>query len=400
MTAPPPEDERFEPYEPRRRIPLPVYWIAIALVLWGAMTLLQDSAAHRRSDTARIAQARQTLAQQDAPGALLFAERCSTCHQGDGGGIAGAVPPLSGSPVVAADPHAIVQILLHGITGPIAIEGKTYDGHMPAFASVLDDAQLARLASYVRRTWGSRGPTLDAAFVARERAATANRAGPWQGGADVAQMVPAMGAQPSNPIAPPAPDQALAMRIAFNGVRGGWSCASCHGMAGEGRDGVPRLAGLPADYIAAQLTNFASGARANDSMYTVSRQLAPAERAALAHYYAGLATPSNARPSLGGDIGRGATLALLGDDRAQIPSCFSCHGSSGFGVAPSFPAIAAQHPGYAAGRVAAIAALGKNANLMTPIAKRLNDADRRAVADYLATLPPTPAGATSAGKEK
>jgi mono/diheme cytochrome c family protein len=319
VTAPPPEDERFEPYEPRRRIPLPVYWIAIALVLWGAMTLLQDSAAHRRSDTARIAQARQTLAQQDAPGALLFAERCSTCHQGDGGGIAGAVPPLSGSPVVAADPHAIVQILLHGITGPIAIEGKTYDGHMPAFASVLDDAQLARLASYVRRTWGSRGPTLDAAFVARERAATANRAGPWQGGADVAQMVPAMGAQPSNPIAPPAPDQALAMRIAFNGVRGGWSCASCHGMAGEGRDGVPRLAGLPADYIAAQLTNFASGARANDSMYTVSRQLAPAERAALAHYYAGLATPSNARPSLGGDIGRGATLALLGDDRAQIP---------------------------------------------------------------------------------
>jgi cytochrome c553 len=37
---------------------------------------------------------------------------------------------------------------------------------------------------------------------------------------------------------------------------------------------------------------------------------------------------------------------------------------------------------------------------MTPIAKRLNDADRRAVADYLATLPPTPAGVATARKER
>ena len=29
-------DEAFEPYEEFRRIPLPVYWIAIALAIWGA----------------------------------------------------------------------------------------------------------------------------------------------------------------------------------------------------------------------------------------------------------------------------------------------------------------------------------------------------------------------------
>ncbi|MFC5342400.1 hypothetical protein ACETK8_13075 [Brevundimonas staleyi] len=32
-------DEAFEPYEEFRRIPLPVYWIAIALAIWGAVTL-------------------------------------------------------------------------------------------------------------------------------------------------------------------------------------------------------------------------------------------------------------------------------------------------------------------------------------------------------------------------
>ncbi|MDF0491349.1 c-type cytochrome [Sphingomonas sp. H39-1-10] len=397
-----PVDEDFEPYEPRRRIPLPVYWIAVALVIWGTLTLFQDSAAHHRGNTERASQAAAALARSDAPGAMLFAERCSTCHQGDGGGIAGAVPPLAGSPVVAADPRAIVQILLHGIEGPIAIGGKPFDGHMPAFASVLDDAQLARLASYVRGAWGNKAAPIDAAFVARQRALTAARTQPWQGGAEVAQLAPAIGAQPA--MSPPVadPSTAGALMIAGNGVGGGWSCASCHGAAGEGRDSVPRLAGLPAAYIDAQLIRFASGTRSSDAMQPVARQLDAQQRGALSRYYAGLASPSGARPSLDGAIVRGATLALNGDDARNIPSCFSCHGSSGFGVAPGFPAIAAQQSAYIAGRLAALAARngGPPGNVMSPIARRLSDGDRRAVADYLATLPPVPAGTAAAGETR
>ena len=83
---------------------------------------------------------------------------------------------------------------------------------------------------------------------------------------------------------------------------------------------------------------------------------------------------------------------LYGDDRRNLPSCFSCHGPSGFGVAPSTPSIAAQQPGYTAGRLAALARFARSrpGAVMPAIAARLNDTDRRAVADYLATLPPSP----------
>src|SRR3546814_2777956 len=53
-------------------------------------------------------------------------------------------------------------------------------------------------------------------------------------------------------------------------------------------------------------------------------------------------------PVLGGDLARGEQLALEGDWNKGVPACFSCHGPSGFGVAPGFPSIAAQHAPYVA----------------------------------------------------
>src|SRR3546814_1143371 len=83
-------------------------------------------------------------------------------------------------------------------------------------------------------------------------------------------------------------------------------------------------------------------------MTMVARQLNPAEMADIGRYYGSLPTPSNARPVLGGDLARGEQLALEGDWNKGVPACFSCHGPSGFGVAPGFPSIAAQHAPYVA----------------------------------------------------
>ncbi|MGQ2934075.1 c-type cytochrome [Sphingopyxis sp.] len=386
-------DEAFEPYEPKRRVPLPVYWVAIALALWGALTLLRDSSADRTGAKQRIAEATTLERRQAATGSALFAERCATCHQADGTGVDGAIPPLAGSPFVGASPGVIVQILLHGIEGPISVNGSDFDGHMPAFGSVLDDDQLARLATSVRGTWGP-GGSISPGFVATERARTAQRTSPWHGGDEIATTLDrTIGVQPAYLPAPRSPDDLTAQSIASIGKAGGWSCASCHGSHGEGRDGVPRLAGLSPDYIARQLLAFTDGSRPNDIMRPVAQQLTAADRVALGRLFASLATPSSSHPALEGDVARGAELALQGDDRRNLPSCFSCHGPSGFGVSPNIPSIAAQRPSYTAGRLAALARLTSRqpGSIMPAIAGRLSDADRRAVADYLATLPPSPA---------
>jgi cytochrome c553 len=81
-----------------------------------------------------------------------------------------------------------------------------------------------------------------------------------------------------------------------------------------------------------------------------------------------------------------------------VPACFSCHGPAGFGVAPEFPALAAQHAPYTAMQLAAWAG-GTRSNaplgLMANISAALSSGDRRAVADYMASLPPVPAGSVT-----
>ena len=132
-----------------------------------------------------------------------------------------------------------------------------------------------------------------------------------------------------------------------------WSCASCHGTAGEGGLSTPRLAGQPAAYLAKQLEDFRSGLRHNESMAFVARALSNEDIAKLARYYAGIELRATLAPSLGGNLERGKLIAEKGDWKSNVPACFSCHGMNGEGVAPGFPALAGQQPDYIFAQLAA-----------------------------------------------
>lgn len=327
------------------------------------------------------------------PGAQIYASACSTCHQPNGAGVRGAVPPL-GDPAFS-DPTVLVAIILRGVEGPVRVGRVTYDGAMPGFSGVLTDAEIAQVASHVSRAWGDGGAPIDSAVVARARAKAAG-AGPWKGGQAMAGLSPALAPQPAwTGPAPWAADPAVLTLI--NEGRGeALACSGCHGPQGQGGDPIPRLSGLPSAYIAAQLDAFASGRRSNDQMSGVARALSPAERQALGDYYGRQSAPSTATPSLGGDRQAGARLALQGDWSRDIPACFACHGPSGFGGGPRLPALAAQQPAYTAAQLAAWASgkrTGDPGNLMGDVARRLSEADRLALADYLAGLPSNPAAA-------
>lgn len=173
-----------------------------------------------------------------------------------------------------------------------------------------------------------------------------------------------------------------------------WACASCHGGVGQGSGTVPRLAGLSEGYIAKQLHAYAHGIRENYNMQYVAEKLTDEDMLTLARYYAVMDAPSNANANLGGDLDRGAALAIEGDWNIGVPACFSCHGSSGWGVAQAFPALAAQHAPYTYTQLAAwVDGRRKNSPLMLmqQVSHALSDADKRAVSDYLATLPAPPA---------
>lgn len=392
---PTPDPARFEPFEEQRPIPLPVLWVTLALAIWGAISLFETSPplAARRSNRSDSAVA--TI----PAGAQAFQAHCSTCHQSNGSGVRLAVPPLAGSPFVTAAPEVMVQIVLHGIDGPLRVGDTIYDGHMPAFSSVLDDQQIAVIVNHVRRTWGNAQNEIDGAFVAAQRQRFGHRPA-WRGGAELTGVLaPELAWQPSMRSTRPASVDASILHLADRGKPNVWGCASCHGERGQGTVNVPRLAGLPAAYIVKQLRDYGAGTRRDASMEMVARGLEADEILGLANYYATLRAPSTARPSLQGDLARGERLALRGDWESGIPACFSCHGPSGFGVAPAFPALAAQHPEYTVAQLVAWVNGNRNNSgiqLMDSIAQAMSDADRRAIADYLASLPPVPATAGTA----
>lgn len=387
-------DENYEPYEEPRGVPMPVLWISVALTIWGVVLLYDSSRDSVLTQTERVDTVVDQQITAEDSGATLFASRCATCHQPNGVGLRDAVPPLAGSEFVVAGPEVVVPILLRGIDGPIRVAGADFSGHMPNFSSALTDAEVAQVATYVTQRWGGAEAAVDPDMVAQMRPELAS-AEPFRGGEEIAATVPAeLPEQPDWDAATAAAVPPEVARLISEGRGVAWPCASCHGDLGQGGESTPRLSGLPAGYIAKQLHDFRKGRRLNESMQLVAASLTEEEMTALGEYYAGLRAPSNAFPSIGGDVERGEELALRGDWNLGVPACFSCHGPSGFGVAPGFPGLAAQHPAYTASQLAAWAGgerMNSELNLMTRISLALDDGDRRAVADYLASLPPAPA---------
>ena len=84
-------------------------------------------------------------------GSKIFATQCTACHQPDGKGLPGHFPPLAGNHDLFRDRLLPVYVLLNGLSGPIAVEGNSYNGQMPSFAH-LSDAEIAAVIRYVRDT--------------------------------------------------------------------------------------------------------------------------------------------------------------------------------------------------------------------------------------------------------
>ncbi len=103
-------------------------------------------------------------------GEEVYSIRCVQCHQAEGTGLPDFVPPLRGDPVVTAhDPTQQILTVLHGLQGK-TINGKTYGGKMPAFATELSDEEIAAVINHERSSWGNHAPTIKPEDVKKARA--------------------------------------------------------------------------------------------------------------------------------------------------------------------------------------------------------------------------------------
>jgi cytochrome c553 len=171
---------------------------------------------------------------------------CASCHGADGNSTAPANPKIAGQGV---------DYLHKQLRDFKAADGKKPLRESPIMNGMvanLSEADMKGLAAYY-----SGQPLKPAAAADKDLATLGQKL--WRGG-DIANGVPA--------------------------------CAGCHGPAGAGVPAqFPRLGGQYADYVAAQLTAFREGKRANDPnsmMRGVAARMTDRQIRAVAEYAAGL----------------------------------------------------------------------------------------------------------------
>lgn len=87
-----------------------------------------------------------------------FAANCAACHQSEGQGIPGSFPNLARhlpNLVAAAEGRSLLpQIVLFGMQGAITVGGTEYDGQMPPWKHLSDEAIAATL-NHELTAWGN-----------------------------------------------------------------------------------------------------------------------------------------------------------------------------------------------------------------------------------------------------
>lgn len=111
------------------------------------------AASPTKSDSATAGSPSQE--QLDA-GKAVYNQICYVCHQNNGLGVPNQIPPLAGSDFLKSNTIGAIYTVIQGRTGPIVVNGQTYNATMIP-QGYLTDQQIADVLTFVRNNWGNKG---------------------------------------------------------------------------------------------------------------------------------------------------------------------------------------------------------------------------------------------------
>lgn len=118
-----------------------------------------------------------------APGLLIYQRACMSCHQADGRGQPGLFPPLRDADwIKAPDPARLIRITLHGLVGPLSVNGVPFQSSapfMPGHAATLTDQEISTVLTWIRQEMGGLDAPVTAAAVTSIRQKEAGRTAMW-----------------------------------------------------------------------------------------------------------------------------------------------------------------------------------------------------------------------------
>lgn len=165
------------------------------------------------------------------------------------------------------------------------------------------------------------------------------------------------------------------------------TCLACH--TADGSRGAPANPILQAQhpaYLVKQLIEFKSGKRQNAIMMGMSMALSEEDMRHIAAFYASKPpVPGEARNKDG--IALGERIYRGGIASKGIPACSGCHSPNGAGVPSMYPRLGGQHAEYTESQLLGFRSGARaNSAQMMDIAGKMNDAEIKAVSDFIAGL--------------
>ena len=172
------------------------------------------------------------------------------------------------------------------------------------------------------------------------------------------------------------------------------ACAGCHNPDGNSIiPTFPSLAGQHPEYLLKQLIDFkadegGTAARQSDAMTPMVAALSDEDMEDLVAFYAEQeATPGQ---TTGSEdlLAIGRVLYHGGNIENGVPACASCHGPTGKGIPPHYPALAGQHAPYTLTQLD-LFNKGQRTNdngVMQQVLTRMSGTEKRAVSEYIQGL--------------
>jgi cytochrome c553 len=258
---------------------------------------------------------------------------------------AGAAPAPASDPVQAGKTAAADCAGCHGETGTSAMAGT------PSLSGLSPQYLVTAMKAY--RADDRKDETMKALVAALSDA-------------DMNKIAAFYALQKPARVQTPSVGDAAAGKAAAAG------CAGCHGEAGvSATPATPSLAGQDAQYLAAALMAYKSGARSEETMKGLSAGLDEKGARDLGAYYAALEPQA-------------LNLAKPLSPEEWAQRCNRCHGIEGNSTDPRYPALAAQRAEYLEKVLHAYKTRDRRSSEMAAMSDALNDDDIKGLAAYYA----------------
>jgi cytochrome c551 len=125
------------------------FWLVILLIIvWACGPGSGNSTYQSLSDTDQAKFEKYMILGKD-----VYSSKCSNCHQLDGKGLHGLIPPLATSDYLQNNQSSIPCLLRAGSKDSLIVNGRSYPPQMPAHD--ISNLELAEVITYINNSWNN-----------------------------------------------------------------------------------------------------------------------------------------------------------------------------------------------------------------------------------------------------